>query len=160
MLLRYFIEEELLEFGQQNYKATCRVRNEINGKRGPSQIVKTFPKAGFRLPYMPRRFPTGVWEIQKPVWTDDIEFWPVKIPTNAVRKVLTWNTERNQYSEPLELVQEDAYYHLHFSRDSISTLGCIRLDSAHDAKEIARRIEGLLAADHKVLLEVIENRRY
>ncbi|MDC7234980.1 MAG: hypothetical protein PQJ58_17230 [Spirochaetales bacterium] len=160
MVLRYFIEEEILEFGKITYKATCRVRNEINSKRKKSQVVKTYPKGDERLPYMPRRFPTGVWEVFKPIWTNDIEFWPVKIPTNAVRRVLAWYTEKGEYSESSEIIQDDAYYHLHFSRDSISTLGCIRLNSANDAEQIARRIEGLQAAGHQVLLEVVENRRY
>jgi len=157
MIARYFHYEEELHVDGRIFKATCRVRNEINGKRKPGQIVKTFPKVPGqeRLPYMPRKFPTGLWEIKDPIWTDDIEYWPVKIPTNAVRNVMTWRVGDRGYLEPSGVVQEDAYYHLHFARNSRTTLGCIRLDSAKESREIAEMIEKELEAGHEVWLEVM-----
>jgi len=160
MIARYFHYEEELHVDGRIFKATCRVRNEINGKRRHDQVFNTFPKNpdNERLPYMPRGFPTGIWEIRDPIWTDDIEYWPVKIPTSAVRKVMTWKVGDSGYLEPSGVVQEDAYYHLHFARNSITTLGCIRLDSDQDARELAWYIEKLKKDHQETWLEVFANK--
>lgn len=143
LLLRFYHKLNKLTIDSMEYKATCDVRNELNGRRQPEQIVNTYPitsKLG-RLPYMPRKFPTGLWRVKNPIWTDDIEYAPVKIPTDAIRRVLIWDTKNNKYTIPNGEHQDDAFYHLHFARDSITTLGCIRLNSAYDAEEIAKLIE-------------------
>ena len=72
----------------------------------------------------------------KPIFTDDSEYAPVKIPTSATRDVLIWDTNSGQYNKIVG-TQEDAFYHLHFSKNYRTTLGCIRLDSAQDAIDIA-----------------------
>ena len=156
LLIRFYHSLDKLMVGSKEYKATCDVRNEINGRRKPDQIVKTYPKDGTdRLPYMPRKFPTGAWNVKQPIWTDDIEFAPVKIPTDATRKVLIWGTSSGKYTIPNGTIQEDAFYHIHFSRDSKTTLGCIRLNSAEDAKELAELVEFHLSRHDKVILEVL-----
>lgn len=155
LLLRFYHKLSKLTVDNKEYKATCDVRNEINGRRFPNQIVKTYGSDGQRKPYMPRKFPTGVWTVKEPIWTDDLEYAPVKIPTSAKRNVLTWSLESGEYKVPSEEIQEDAFYHLHFARDSKTTLGCIRLNSAEDATEIAKLIEWYLKKDQKVYIEVL-----
>ena len=155
LLLKYFHVENVLVVGDVEYKATCNVRNEINGKRLKSQVIKTFPASGGeRSPYYPRKFPTGTWEIKKPIWTNDIEFAPVKIPTDAFQRVLLWNTDNNGYKERSGEHQTDSFYHLHFSQNSKTTLGCIRLNSSDDATEIAKMIEKAIGSGHECWLEV------
>ncbi len=165
-VIRFFHQEEILEIldeqGKvlQKYRATCRVRNEINGRRQPDQIVKTFPitsKLG-RLPYNPRKFPTGAWRVKMPIASNDPEFAPVKIPTDAIRRVLTSELEGGRYAGLSGEHQDDAFYHLHYSHKYRTTLGCIRLNSADDAREIAKLVKSELKAKREVWLEVMVHR--
>lgn len=160
LLLRYYHDLNELEGGTKSYIATCDVRNEINGRRKPNQIVKTYPITSSlgRLPYMPRRFPTGLWRVKPPIWTDDIDYAPVKIPTDAMRRVLLWDVKSGKYTIPNGQHQDDAFYHLHFARDSKTTLGCIRLHSAEDAEDIAKLVEWYQGKGQEVWLEVLINK--
>jgi hypothetical protein len=160
IIMQFFHYEKELLIEEKVFKADCDVRNEINDRRKSHQIVKTFPRSapGDRQAYMPRKFPTGIWQVKKPVWTDNPEYWPVKIPTDAVRQVMTWDVKRGVYTGPTGTVQDDSFYHLHFARDSITTLGCIRLDSEQDAREIASFVEEKLKAGEDVWLEVFANK--
>ena len=160
IIMRYFHQEEELHIRDRVYRATCKVRNEINGKRAAQQIVETYPRSdpGDRRPYMPRKMSTGFWKEGKPIWTDDPIYWPVKIPTGAIRQVMTWDTRSGRYEALSGIIQDDSYYHLHFSRDSITTLGCIRLDSERDAREIAQDVERLLDAGNEIWIEVFANK--
>ena len=158
LVIRFFHDEDKLYIGNKIFKASCMVRNELNGERKETQIVETWPLTGQRQPCNPRKFPTGLWRVKQPVWTDNLEYAPVKIPTDAVRRVLTWDIKNGKYSEPTGH-QSDAFYHLHFARDSRSTLGCIRLNSASDATAIAKLIEAALIVKGEVWLEVIASRR-
>jgi hypothetical protein len=157
LLLRFYHNENTLEVGEKAYKATCLVRNELNGWRGSDEIVKTWPLNRIRSPYYPRKFPTGLWEVKRPEWTDNPEYYPVKIPTNAVRKVLTWSTENGKY-EAVKGTQDDSFYHLHYASNSSTTLGCIRLDSAEDAVEIANTVIDSLNKSEDVWLEVLASK--
>jgi hypothetical protein len=159
LILRFYHDENRLFVGRTEYRATCPVRNELNGERGADQIVKTYPITSSlgRLPYQPRKFPTGLWLVKRPIWTEDIEYAPVKIPTDAIRCVLTWSVGDGKYKEAVSH-QDDSYYHLHYSSTSRTTLGCIRLDSAEDAIEIAREVLKYQKAGEEVWLEVIASR--
>lgn len=157
LLIRFYHAENELHVESKVYTATCDVRNEINGRRSPHQVVKTYPITSSlgRKPYMPRRFPTGLWKIKKPIWTDDIDYWPVKIPTDAVQRVLTWGLDGDKrYTVPDGGHQDDAFYHLHFAKNSKTTLGCIRLASDTDARLIAKLVEWYLEKEQEVWLEV------
>ena len=154
-MMQYFHEDELLIVGGKHYKATCRVRNELNGWRKKNQIVETFPLVGNREPYYPRKFPTGLWRVKKPEWTRDPDYAPVKIPTNAVRQVMTQSVVGGAYSGPTGEIQDDSFYHLHFAKNSTTTLGCIRLDSEDDAIMIANIVNVHLEKNQKVWLEVL-----
>lgn len=150
MILRFIHDENLLTVGGVEYKATCPVRNALNGERNPDQVVKTFPLNPLedREAYDPRKFPTGVWAVKRPTWTEDPDYAPVKIPTDAHRRVLTTSGK----------VQEDAFYHLHYAGNSRTTLGCIRFDNPFDAKAIAMAVERELKTGRDVWLEVIASR--
>ena len=137
------------------YPASCKVRNELNGKRPKDNVVYTLPKTGHLKPYYPRQFPSGIFNITGIENTDNPEYAPVKIKTNAVRKVFTWDLDRvGNYWEPTGKVQVDTCYWLHYT-DSSTTLGCIRIGSAKDALKLAHVIERVLENDDRVLLEVL-----
>ncbi len=159
-ILRFIHDEDRLHVGNKVYDASCRVRNELNTYREDNQIVKTFPKTKglSRLPYEPRKFPTGVWKIKAPIWTSDITYAPVKIPTDAVRRVFTWDTEEGKYKIESG-TQTDAFYHLHYAQNSRSTLGCIRLDNPEDAIEIAKTIISKQDQGIDCYIEVIASRK-
>jgi hypothetical protein len=158
LIIRFFHNEHKIVLNGKIYKATCDVRNEINKRRSKKEVVKTFPiSSGIRQPYYPRKFPTGTWEVKAPIFTDDPEYAPVKIPTDAYQRVLTWDTDFRGYREYSGEHQTDAFYHLHYAKNSITTLGCIRLNSASDALEIANEIKKQLDSGVKVWLEVFAN---
>lgn len=154
LLLRFFHSKNLLLVGEKKYSASCTVRNEINEWRKKNETVKTMPLFGSPKYYYPRKFPTGVWEIKSPEWTNNPEFCPVKIPTTAKRTVLLWSVENGRYKECLGQTQEDSFYHLHYAKNSKTTLGCIRLNSKEDAIEIAKKVESELLKGI-ALIEVI-----
>lgn len=157
LLIRFYHGLNKLTCEGKEYIATCDIRNELNGRRKPNQIVKTYPanNKAPRNPYMPRKFPTGLWMVKAPVWTDDIDYWPVKIPTTAKRNVLTWDVSGSEYKTLSHRFQVDAFYHLHFAKNSKTTLGCIRLDSSDDATEIAKTIEWYQKQNQDVYIEVL-----
>lgn len=158
LLLRFIHDENRLYVDDKIYKATCKVRNELNGWRKKDQVVKTYPLGGGREPYYPRKFPTGFWKIKTPEWTKDPEYKPVKIPTDAFRRVPLWETDRHGYKKLSDEHQTDAFYHLHFAQGSSTTLGCIRLNSAEDAAKIAKQIESEMNNGNEVWIEVIASK--
>jgi hypothetical protein len=159
LLLRFYHCSNELFVDNKSYIATCDVRNEINGRRKHNQIVNTYPITSSlgRKPYMPRKFPTGLWKVKYPVWTSETDYAPVKIPTDALRRVLLWDVESGMYTIPNGQHQDDAFYHLHFARDSKTTLGCIRINSEEDAREIAKLVTWYMDKDQEVWLEVLVN---
>lgn len=140
------------------FPASCNVRHELNGRRllhNTADVVMTFPKAGERRPYMPRQFPSGIFEITKVEWTDDPEYAPVKIRTTATRDVFVWDLDYSGgYDKPTEKVQTDSQYHIHYT-DSRTTLGCIRCNDRNDMISLAKIIEPVLVAGEPVFLEVL-----
>ena len=153
-VMRFSHKAEELEFLGKKYKATCAVRNELNKWRKPNEIVETMPMVGAGSPYYPRSFPTGVWEVGTPEYTEAPAFAPVKIPTNAARRVLLQNVVGGEYAGENGETHMDQAYHLHYAADTNTTLGCIRLDSAEDAMNIAKKVI-LELCRGKVWLEVV-----
>lgn len=137
------------------YKASCKVRTELNGQRKKNQVVYTLPKTGHPTPYYPRQFPSQIFNITDIVYTTDPEYAPVKIKTNAVRRVFTWDLDTDgNYWKPTGNTQIDTAYWLHYT-DSSTTLGCIRIGSAQDALSLAHIIERTLERGDAVRLEVL-----
>jgi len=142
----------------KRFPASCNVRNEMNGNRKlhkKSDVVKTFPLSGSQLPYMPRQFPSGIHEILSVEWTDNPEYAPVKIKTDATRKVFNWEIDNEGgYDYPLDKIQDDTCYWLHYT-NSRTTLGCIRIDNRNDAIIFGKMIEVLLLENKKIYLDVL-----
>ena len=135
-----------------NLMANCVVRNEVNGWRKFHEVVKTYPR---RLPYMPRRIPSGVHKIISVEWTDDPEYAPVKIRTDVERKVFVWELDRlGNYSRRTDQTTIDTGYLIHYTT-SKTTHGCIRANSEREVAKLATIIECRLRAKEDVFLEVI-----
>lgn len=156
LIMRFIHDENKLYVGDKIYKATCPVRNELNGERSFKFLPRTFPaKSGeIRKFYQPRKFPTGSWEVTGLEWTEDPTYAPVKIKTNAVRAVFVYDGKNEVIG-----IQEDSCYHIHFGVNSLTTHGCIRANSAEDAEEQAKMIKSYLDKKEKVYLEVIASRK-
>ena len=135
-----------------NMIADCVVRNEVNKWRKFHEVVKTYPR---RLPYMPRRIPSGVHKIISVEWTDNPEYAPVKIRTDVERKVFVWEIDRlGNYSRQTEQTTIDIGYLIHYTK-SKTTHGCIRANSEREVAKLATIIECRLRAKEDVFLEVI-----
>ena len=118
--------------------ADCQVRNELNGERplhDPDQVV--YAETGNKyekIPYMPRRFPEGMWTMgmprEKPV--EDEYLWPWYVPTDAWQHVDEWILDDwpgYDYNKRIRVI--DKAYGFHYSK-SRTTLGCIRVLSEHE----------------------------
>jgi hypothetical protein len=93
-------------------------------------------------------------EWQKEKKFDSNTYGPVKIKTDAWRMVKVWTLdEYGDYMDPTEKEVKDTGYWLHFSV-SKTTLGCIRMDSAWDASDLASKIDKALGNGEEVTLEV------
>ncbi len=142
------------------YPATCRVRNELNGKRKSNQVIYTVNKKP--KPYYPRQFPSGIHKITSIEWVKKgtkryAEFGPVIIKTDATREIFTWDldTEGN-YWKPTGNIQIDTGYYIHHTHKYLTTYGCIRGgDTESEMIHIARIIEPVLEHDDSVYLEVL-----
>ena len=137
------------------YPASCRVRNELNGRRKLDEVVYTVPTIGKPKPYYPRQFSSGIFEITDIEYTNDPEYAPVKIKTTAIREVFTWDLDINgRYWEPTGKIQTDTAYWIHYT-DSPTTLGCIKVNSKEDIIHFANIIEPVLNYGDKIYLEVL-----
>jgi hypothetical protein len=150
------------ECGGKEFVITSIVRNELNGRRRlhePGEVVNTVTKDGrWGQPYMPRPFPKGTWKITGVEKTGEPVFAPVKIRTDAHQKVELWNLDgRGGYDRPSGIFAEDWGYHLHWSENSKTTLGCGRVgtDAGSEALALARLVSGAMAAGGDAILEVV-----
>ena len=146
-----------LIFGDAHFAITCDVRSLSNRRRESYDVVRSIPH---NLPYDPRPFPLGVWEITGVEWQKDLLFnfntyGPVKIKTDAFHWVKIWELDKDgdYLRERGDEVQDYGYW-LHYSH-SKTTLGCIRLESAGAAESLGRLIERVLKTGEKVELEVM-----
>ncbi len=150
--------ELILKIGDRildRFPATCKVRHELNGQRKKDQVVKTYPVTDNRKPYYPRQFPSGIFNIIGVEYTEDPEYGPVKIKTDASRDVFTWDLDEDgNYAEPSGFIQNDKAYWLHYTA-SKTTLGCIRIGSSTDALKLAGIIQKYLNRNAIVILEVL-----
>ena len=136
------------------------VRNEINKERElhkKSDVVFTIPVSRYNksLPYMPRRFPAGVWEITGFEFTDQKYFQPVKIFTTASQIVPIWALDTNGgYDHAAGNVQFDYGYWFHYWGGR-TTLGCGRFDKVENILNFLAIIKPYLDVFKMVPLEVI-----
>lgn len=149
-----------LEAGGKLFTCTNRVRNEID----PSAVRRLHDPAEVRYaivngqkgpPYMPRKFPRGMWNIIGIELIADYhsDFWPIKIRTNAHQMVHTWALDvKGGYDHPLPDVVDDGGYHFHWDRWSRSTLGCGRvgIDDDSQIRDLAKVYQQAIANGEKV----------
>ena len=156
-------DENRLETGGIVFTVTNNVRNEIdplNVRRlhEAREVRRAIVNGAWSDPYMPRKFPKGIWQITGVEDTTDSEFEPVKIRTNAHQMVETWLLDvAGGYSKPSGKQVNDSGYHLHWSRGSRTTLGCGRVgtDSPKQVLKLAKMIRSAMAAGEVITLEVI-----
>jgi len=133
------------------------VRTVQNGTRRRHEVVLSIPGG---LPYMPARFPAGIWNITGVEWQskikfDDKTYGPVKIRTDAWQTVKVWELDEDgDYLRETEHEARDGGYLLHYS-ESKSTLGCIRIGSPSEAITLGMLLETALNNKEPVTLEVI-----
>lgn len=154
MIIRFDPESETLEWGDLNIiAATNIVRNEDNRWRKKDQVVRTMGKQS--VPYMPRKFPTGIWEVYRPQPRTDRYKAPYYIPTNATRRVFVWEVDKNGYVRETEQVVVDEEYGMHHSKDSTTTLGCISIVKENECLMLVEELNKVFDAGEKVYLEVM-----
>lgn len=141
------------------YVCTANVRNEANGRRRlheKAEVVRAIVGGQYAGPYMPRPFPLGTWLVVGVEWTNDRDYWPVKIKTNARQTVDIWELDaRGGYDKPSGKTVMDEGYHLHHARDSKTTLGCGRIGTEAEARELGKMIEAALRRGEEVELRVV-----
>ena len=146
------LKKGTLKVNNETFTISCVVRNEINGWRKPDQVIRSIP---YQKPVYPRPFPKGNWKIYAVEYTQDKEFAPVKIKTDAFQMLPVWTLDSNgNYKEETKEMTRDVAYWLHFSEWYKTTLGCIRLDSSKDAYAIAGIVEKELLISDYIDLEV------
>jgi hypothetical protein len=145
----------------ERYPSTCKVRNELNGKRKPNEVIYTTPKSGMPKPFYPRQYPSGIFKILSVDWLTDPEsietFGPVLIRTDATRNVYTWDLDVNgNYWTPTGNLQLDAGYHIHHTHRYKTTHGCIRGGETEGQMiSIAQMIEPSVRNGDNVYVEVL-----
>ena len=152
MIITFGHKNRILEYNGIKIKATCDVRNELNGRRKGIEIVTTKPDG---IPYYPRVFPIGLWTVKKPVETKEKFLAPWFIPTTATQLVETWTVKDALYDKKTGKTVTDGGYGIHFST-SETTLGCIRVGTIGDIEMLVDAINKAIEKRELVQLEVVE----
>lgn len=153
--------ENDLAAGEAHFVVTNIVRNELNGRRklhDPRQVVNAVVNGQWGPPYMPRQFPIGTWKITAVEDTNDPEFAPIKIRTNASQPVTVWALDKDGgYDHPTDKTVMDSGYHLHYASSSSTTLGCGRVgtNSPDQVRKLAGILRNAIARGESLELEVI-----
>jgi hypothetical protein len=157
MLIHVSLDEGKLRVKEidRDVPISCDVRNELNGRRGPGEVVFTMP--GGR-PYYPRQFPRGRWRVTDVRARADPYRAPFFIATDAYQEVEEWITEdgpdhRPRYVRPSGRRVVDMEYGLHAST-SPTTTGCIKIMHKADLLALVDLIRPALARGEPVEIEV------
>jgi len=138
------------------FNISNNVRTLNNGLRRSHEVIRSIPQ-GF--PYMPARFPAGIWNITGVEWQSEKKFdlktyGPVKIRTDAWQNVRIWELDGDgDYQRETKHETRDFGYLLHYS-ESKTTLGCIRIESAEEATMLGLLLEKALINKEPITLEV------
>lgn len=109
-------------------EVACVVRNELNGwrpnpdKKGTEEVVRTIPG---NIPYMPRTFPEGKWNLLRVEDETDPYLAPNFIATDAWQMVEEWELKNGCYRKGTGKRVRDEGYGLHYSTSG-TTIGCIK----------------------------------
>jgi len=160
MIIKYSHEVGILGVLDKTMEASCIVRNEINmqrSKHDASEVVYAMTGNQYdKKPFMPRKFPTGIWQVFMPQERQSRYLAPYFIPTNAKQLVRVWELDgRGGYDEATDERVMDHGYGLHYST-SRTTLGCIRIHTKDDLVTLVGLIRGTIMQNQVVTLEVTE----
>ncbi len=134
-----------------NLSASCNVRNEENGRRKDSQVIRSMPDS---LPVQPRRMPIGLWEIGMPQRRLAEDRKPYFIPCDALQELPVWLLDENGYYEsPMAKKVIDKGYGLHCS-NWLTTLGCIMMADSTELLMLVNLIFAEKTAEKKIMMEV------
>lgn len=131
-------------------KASCEVRNEINGRRKPDEVIRSMPDG---LPVYPRQFPRGTWNVGRPQPRHQPDREPYFIPTDAWQELPVWILKDGRYDRLSGVTVIDRDYGMHCSVYA-TTLGCIKIHNKNDILMLVRMITKALDAGREVILVV------
>lgn len=130
---------------------SCIVRNETNNRR-KDEVVRSIPKG---LPIQPRTFPTGTWNVHRPLARTSDYLKPFFIPTDAWQMLPVWELDaKGNYRAPTDVCVRDEGYGLHFST-SRTTQGCIKTLNLVDLLFLVEHINKALDNKDTVILTVV-----
>ena len=151
-----------LTFNGQTIEVICDVRNELNGRRllSSKPVYSENEDGGDGVPYMPRWFPLGLWEVVSIIDKDDPYMAPEFIATDAHQLIDEWVVGMSLSGEAHYIKKsgrkvEDYGYGLHNSTSG-TTLGCGRITRSEDRESLVKAIRDAWAAGETVTLVVSE----
>ena len=156
MQLTWRRNEGLLSYGNRIIPVVCDVRNELNGRRKlDEKVVYSENQDGSEgMPYMPRKFPIGKWNVLAIIPKIDPYEAPEFISTDARQQVHPWTSADGHYGVEMEDLIWDWGYGLHNSTSS-TTLGCGHIIEVEDREALSEAIRIALEAGDMVILEVV-----
>ena len=160
ILMQFSHSGEILRAYGGAYRATCHVRNELNGERKlhvKKEVVYAMTgDRGDKIPYMPRRFPLGRFEVFKPQERSSRFLKPLYIPTKAKQLVTVWELDENGgYDHATTERVMDHGYGVHCSEDP-NTWGCIRMNSPTDIYSLCNKLFMTFRQEEPVFIDVVE----
>ena len=114
-------------------KASCLVRNELNGwrrKHIKSEVVRALSKHNTLTdsPVMPRQFPKGKWKVTTVEKRHDEYRAPYIILTDAWQYLDVWSLDgQGGYKKNTDKKVADFQYGIHYSTSNTTT-GCIKIE--------------------------------
>lgn len=161
-----FTGRELTGMGKA-IPTNCVVRNERNGYRHADEIVRTMGQTTpHGIPYQPRQFPPGRWEITRVADCaadgEDAAYWPVWIDTSAVQELLEWKLKDGLYYRATSRAFIGRGYGIHHARyskaglmvRSNTTLGCLNVLDPDDMFRLAMEIREAMSMQQGVFVDV------
>jgi hypothetical protein len=140
----------LTAFGKE-IAISCDVRNEINGQRSLTEpVVRSMPS---KKAIMPRTFPSGIWNVQRPLMRTDPYLAPYFIPSTAMQELPIWTEVDGHYGQKSGALTADYGYGLHYST-SRTTQGCIKIKKKEDLLFLVDKINQALDSGETVSIEV------
>jgi len=163
MIIKYSHTVGILGVLDKTMEASCVVRNELGiGKDErplhiPEQVIYAMTGNRYdKIPYMPRPFPCGIWQVFMPQERKSKFLAPYYIPTNAKQYCDVWELDaEGGYKQVTFDKVLDHGYGLHFS-ESRTTLGCIKIHTKDDLVTLVGLIRATILQNQVVTIEVTE----
>jgi hypothetical protein len=181
MNIKWNREGNDLEYQGIHFQVSCKVRNDIDANyirrlHDPKEVIYALYNGEFEKdkPYMPRKFPKGLWKILSvevnpgsefsglPGFTTvseanrfkESDYGQVKIRTNAKQEVFIWKLDaKGGYDVATKQTTMDEGYLLH-SSDWVTSWGCGIAATGKQIKKLGCLVAAQLAKSD-VFLEVV-----